>query len=122
MIHPSDLSDFVPKAIRTERPSYGSADPKTDPRWRYRGSEWARPGTPGSPPQTASGDWMIPIIVNMPYGMIASLEAEAQSECFQHLVRAALVAAGHGTADDIASFETDRFLDIDECAERAKRA
>ncbi|MGN7161980.1 hypothetical protein [Sphingomonas sp. SAFR-052] len=64
---------------------------------------------------------MIPIIVNMPYGMIASLEAEAQSGRFEHLVRAALVAAGHGKADDIAGVPSDRFLDIDECAERAER-
>lgn len=121
MTHRSDISDFVPKATIDERPAYGSADPKTDPRWRYAGSEWARP-TPGYPPQTASGEWMIPIIVNMPYGMIASLETEAQSGRFEHLVRAALVAAGHGKADDIAGFATDRFLDIVECAERAKRA
>lgn len=50
MTHRSDLSDFVPKATFDERPAYGSADPKTNPRWRYAGSEWAKP-TPGYPPR-----------------------------------------------------------------------
>lgn len=59
--------------------------------------------------RAASGEWMIPVIIDLPYAMLASLEAAAQSDEFGDLIRAALVAAGHGTPDDIKGVRSDRF-------------
>ncbi|MBJ6123757.1 hypothetical protein [Sphingomonas mollis] len=39
---------------------------------------------------------MIPVIIDLPYAMLASLEAAAQSTEIGDIVRAALVAIGHG--------------------------
>ena len=57
---------------------------------------------------------MIPFIIDLPYQMLASLEAVARSEEIGDIVRAALVAAGHGTPDDIAGVRSDRFATIEE--------
>lgn len=60
---------------------------------------------------------MIPVIIDLPYSMLASLEAAAQSGEIGDIVRAALVAIGHGTPDDIAGVRSDRFATFDECHE-----
>lgn len=57
---------------------------------------------------------MIPVFVDLPYSMLASLEAAAQSEEIGDIVRAALVAAGYGLPDDIAGVRSDRFATIEE--------
>ncbi len=57
---------------------------------------------------------MIPIIIDLPYSMLASAEAAVQSEEIGDIVRAALVAAGHGTPDDIAGARSDRFATAEE--------
>lgn len=57
---------------------------------------------------------MIPVFVDLPYSMLASLEAAAQSEDIGEIVRAALVAAGYGAPDDIAGVRSDRFATIEE--------
>jgi hypothetical protein len=72
------------------------------------------PGYPGYPMRTTSGDWMIPVIVDLPYAMLASLEAEAQSREIGNIVRAALVKAGHGTVDDITGTKSDRYASDEE--------
>jgi hypothetical protein len=46
--------------------------------------------------------------------MFTSLNAAAESEEIGDIVRAALVAAGHGTPDDIAGVRSDRFATLDE--------
>lgn len=62
---------------------------------------------------------MIPVIIDLPYAMLASLEAAAQSEEIGDIVRAALVAVGHGRPDDIAGVRSDRFARLDERREIA---
>ena len=57
---------------------------------------------------------MIPVFVDLPYSMLASLEAAAQSEEIGDIVRAALVAAGYGVPDDIAGVRSHRFATIEE--------
>ena len=57
---------------------------------------------------------MIPVIVDLPYAMLTSLEATAQACEIGDIVRAALVVAGHGTPDDIAGVRSDRFATLDE--------
>ena len=94
--------------------SYLSADPATDLRRLFAGSKWNAPGTPGFPVRTVAGEWMIPVIIDLPYPMLASLEAAAQSEEIGDIVRAALVAAGHGTPDGIAGVRSDRFATVEE--------
>lgn len=93
----------------SDRPSYPSAKPDTDLRRLFAGSKWNAPGTAGFPVRAASGEWMIPVIIDLPYAMLASLEAAAQSDETGDLIRAALVAAGHGTPDDIEGVRSDRF-------------
>jgi len=97
----------------SHEPSYPSADPTTDYRLWMIGSEWNGP-TPGYPMRTTSGEWMIPVIVDLPYAMLASLEAEAQSRKIGDIIRAALVTAGHGTADDIIGIKSDRYTTEEE--------
>jgi hypothetical protein len=64
--------------------------------------------------RTTSGEWVIPVIVDLPYAMLASLEAEAQSRIIDNMIRAALVTAGHGTMDDITSIKSDRYASYEE--------
>lgn len=97
----------------SDQPSYPSADPTTDYRLWMIGSEW-NGSKPGYPTRTTSGEWMIPVIVDLPYAMLASLEAEAQSPKIGNIIRAALVTAGHGTADDIIGIKSDRYMTDEE--------
>jgi hypothetical protein len=97
----------------SDQPSYPSADPTTDYRLWMIGSEW-NGSKPGYPTRTTSGEWMIPVIVDLPYAMLASLEAEAQSPKIGNIIRAALVTAGHGTADDIIGIKSDRYTNDEE--------
>jgi hypothetical protein len=97
----------------SDQPSYPSADPTTDYRLWMIGSEW-NGSKPGYPTRTTSGEWMIPVIVDLPYAMLASLEAEAQSPKIGNIIRAALVTAGHGTADDIIGIKSDRYTTDEE--------
>lgn len=92
---------------------YPSADPATDLRLWMIGSEWNGPSR-GYPMRTTSGEWMVPVIVDLPYAMLASLEAEAQSREIGNIIRAALVTAGHGTADDITGIKSDRYTTEEE--------
>jgi len=96
-----------------------SANPATDLRRRFAGSNWNAPGSPGFPVRTAGGEWMIPVIVDLPYAMLASLEAAAQSGEIGDIVRAALVAIGHGRPDDITGVRSDRFATFEECCGQA---
>ena len=97
----------------SDQPSYPSADPTTDYRLWMIGSEW-NGSKPGYPTRTTSGEWMIPVIVDLPYAMLASLEAEAQSPKIGNIIRAALVTAGHGSADDIIGIKSDRYTTDEE--------
>lgn len=97
----------------SDQPSYPSADPTTDYRLWMIGSEW-NGSKPGYPTRTTSGEWMIPVIVDLPYAMLASLEAGAQSPKIGNIIRAALVTAGHGTADDIIGIKSDRYTTDEE--------
>lgn len=92
---------------------YPSADPATDLRLWMIGSEWNGPSR-SYPMRTTSGEWMVPVIVDLPYAMLASLEAEAQSREIGNIIRAALVMAGHGTADDITGIKSDRYTTEEE--------
>ena len=103
----------IPTA-RSHQPSYPIIDPKTDIRLLLIGGEWLVPAPPGYPMRTTSGDWMIPVIVELPYAMLVSVEAEAQSRKIGNVVRAALVTAGHGTVDDIIGIKSDRYATFDE--------
>lgn len=96
-----------------------SANPATDLRQLFAGSSWNAPGSPGFPVRTAAGEWMIPVIIDLPYAMLASLEAAAQSGEIGDIVRAALVAVGHGTPDHVAGVRSDRFATLDERREIA---
>lgn len=96
--------------------SYLSADPDTDLRRLFAGSSWNAPGSPGFPVRTAAGEWMIPVIIDLPYAMLASLEAAAQSGEIGDIVRAALVTIGHGRPDDVTGVRSDRFATLDECS------
>jgi hypothetical protein len=55
-----------------------------------------------------------PVIIDLPYPTLTSLDAAAQSEEISDIVRAALVAAGHGTPDDVEGVRSDRFATLDE--------
>lgn len=44
-----------------------SADPATDLRRLFAGSNWNAPVSPGFPVRTAAGEWMIPVIIDLPY-------------------------------------------------------
>lgn len=61
---------------------------------------------------------MIPVIIDLPYAMLASLEAAAQSSEIGDIVRAALVAIGHGKTDDITGVRSDRFATLEECCDQ----
>ena len=91
-----------------------SSDPATDLRRLFAGSKWNAPGTSEFPVRTTAGEWMIPVIIDLPYSMLASTEAAAQSKEIGDIVRAALAAAGHGTPDDIAGVRSDRFATTEE--------
>ena len=108
-----DLGPLEPVSREQLEPKYESLDPATDLRRIYAGSEWSTPG-PARPIRTASGEWMVPVILDLPYAMLASLEAEAQSREIGHLIRAALVAAGHGVGDDIVGVRWSRFATLEE--------
>lgn len=54
---------------------------------------------------------MIPVIIDLPYAMLAGLERAAQSEEIGDIVRTAFEAIGHGTPDDIAGIRSNRFHD-----------
>jgi exosome complex RNA-binding protein Csl4 len=58
---------------------------------------------------------MTPVIIDLPYAIRASLEAAAQSGEIGDIVRAALVAIGHGKPNDITGVRSDRFATLDEC-------
>lgn len=101
--------------------TYESMDPANDHRLRLAGSEWGQTGNSGLPLLTTSGEWMIPVILNLPYAMLASLEAQAQSHEIGDAIRAALVAAGHGGIEDIEGVRSDRFSTPAESKENAAR-
>ena len=103
---------------QSDSSSYLSADPATDPRRLSAGCSWNTPAPLGFPVRTAAGEWMIPVIIDLPYAMLASLEAAAQSAEFGDIVRAALVAIGHGRPDDIKGVQSDRFARLDECCDQ----
>lgn len=63
-----------------------------------------------------------PGIIDLPYSLLASLEAAARSEEIGDLIRAALVAAEHGTPDDIEGIRSDRFATLEERHEIAVAA
>jgi hypothetical protein len=114
-----DLSMIKPTpAPSLELPPYASADPSTDLRLRFAGTKWSEPGHGGSPTKTEAGDWMIRIMVDLPYPMLASLEAKAGSPDIAELIRAALVTAGHGSKADIVGVRSDRYATDEEHCER----
>lgn len=112
-----------PRPTVSESPSDSSpclsANPDTDLRRLFAGSNWSAPGSPGFPVRTAAGEWMIPVIIDLPYAMLASLEAAARSGEIGDIVRAALVAIGHGRPDDITGVRSDRFATLEECCDQA---
>lgn len=110
---PLDPSKSVTTTL-SDRLFYSSINPIDLHRILCTGSDCMAPGYPGYPMRTTSGDWMIPVIVDLPYAMLASLEAEAQSRKIGNIVRAALVKAGHGTMDDITGIKSDRYASDEE--------
>ena len=116
---PLDLSDFKPTPLPSRKtPPYASADPSTDMRLLLAGTEWSEPGHGGHPTRTEAGDWMIRVMLDLPYPMLASVEAKAGSHDIGALVRAALVDAGHGSEADIVGVRSDRYATRDEQRER----
>lgn len=114
-----DLSDFAPTPLPSrETPPYASADPSTDLRLLFAGTDWSEPGHGGYPTRTEAGDWMIRVMVDLPYPMLASLEAMAGSHDIGELIRAALVTAGHGSESDVVGVRSDRYATRDEQRER----
>lgn len=114
-----DLSDFklTPLPSR-ETPPYASADPSTDLRLLLAGTDWSEPRHGGYPTRTEAGDWMIRVMLDLPYPMLASLEAQAGSHDVGELIRAALVTAGHGSRTEIVGIRSDRYATRDEQRER----
>ena len=110
---PLDPSKSITTAP-SDRSFYSSVDPIDLHRLLFTGSDRMAPGDRGYPMRTTSGDWMIPVVVDLPYAMLASLEAEAQSRVIGNIVRAALVKAGHGTVDDITGIKSDRYASDEE--------
>jgi len=110
---PLDPSESVTTTL-SDRLFYSSINPLDLHRILCTGSDGMALGHPGYPKRTTSGDWMIPVIVDLPYAMLASLEAEAQSREIGNIVRAALVKAGHGTVDDITGIKSDRYASDEE--------
>ena len=104
-----DLSNIKPTAAppRTSL-AYASADPETDMRCMFAGSRMEAPGG-GAPTRTRSGEWMIRTTLDLPYSMLASLEATAGSDDIGNLIRIALAAAGHGDRDDAIGVRSDRY-------------
>lgn len=78
----------------------------------------AIPDTVVDPTKTEAGDWMIRVMLDLPYPMLASLEAKAGSHNVGELIRAALVTAGHGTGSDIVGVRSDRYATRNEQRER----
>ena len=114
-----DLSDFKPTPLPShETPPYASADPSTDLRLIFAGTDWSEPGHGGYPTRTAAGDWMIRVKLDLPYPMLASLEAKAGPHDIGELIRAALVIAGYGSESDIVGAKSDRYVTRDEQRER----
>ena len=109
-----DLSDIKPTPAppRTSL-AYASADPETDIRRVFAGSRIEAPGG-GKPTRTRSGEWMIRTVLDLPYSMLASLEATAGSGDIGNLIRIALAAAGHGDRDDAIGVRSDRYATDDE--------
>lgn len=109
-----DLSDIKPSPAppRTSL-AYASADPETDMRRMFAGSRMEAPGG-GAPTRTRSGEWMIRTVVDLPYSMLASLEATAVSDDIGNLIRIALAAAGHGDREDAIGVRSDRYATDDE--------
>lgn len=109
-----NLSDIKPTPAppRTSL-VYASADPETDIRRVFAGSRIEAPGG-GKPTRTRSGEWMIRTVLDLPYSMLASLEATAGSDEIGNLVRIALAAAGHGDRDDAIGVRSDRYATDDE--------
>lgn len=104
-----DLSDMQPTAAPAfDRPAYASANPETDMRRMLAGMQMEATGS-GAPTRTTSGEWMVQIAVDLPYAMLASLEAKAGSEDIDDLIRAALVNAGHGSEADVSGIRSDRY-------------
>ncbi len=115
-LNPGDIEP-IPQASR-KACAYASADPMTDVRLIFAGTPLSEPGRGGYPTRTTSGEWMIRTLLDLPYAMLASLEAEAGSEDIGELIRAALVAAGHGSETDIAGIRADRHATDSEQAGR----
>lgn len=61
---------------------------------------------------------MIRVKLDLPYPMLASLEAKAGSHDIGELIRAALVIAGYGSESDIVGAKSDRYVTRDEQRER----
>ena len=82
-----DLSDFkpIPAPPRTSLP-YASADPETDMRRLFAGMPMETTGG-GKPTRTRSGEWMIRTTLDLPYAMLASLEATAGSDDGQVIMK-----------------------------------
>jgi len=110
---PQDPGKSVTTTL-SDRLFYSSINPLDLHRILFTGSDGMAPGYPGYPMRTTSEDWMIPVLVDLPYAMLASLEAEAQSRQIGNIVRAALVKAGHGTVDDITGTKSDRYASDEE--------
>ncbi len=108
-------------ARSSSQQTYESMDPANDHRLRLAGREWGQTGNSGLPSLTTSGEWMIPVILNLPYAMLASLEAQVQSYEIGDAIRAALVAAGHGSVEDIEGIRSDRFSTPAESQKNAAR-
>lgn len=104
-----DLSDMQPTAAQpSNRSAYASANPEADMRRMFAGMQMEATGG-GAPTRTTAGEWMVRIAVDLPYAMLASLEAMAGSEDIGELIRAALVRAGHGNEADVPGIRSDRY-------------
>lgn len=104
-----DLSDIKPTPASPHTPlPYASVDPETDMRRVFAGMPMETAGG-GKPTRTMSGEWMVRIALDLPYAMLASLEATAGSDDIGNLIRIALVAAGHGDRDDAIGVRSDRY-------------
>jgi hypothetical protein len=104
-----DLSGMQPTAAPPfYQSAYASADSNTDMRRMFAGMQTEATGG-GTPTRTTSGEWMIRITLDLPYAMLASLEAKAESEDIGDLIRAVLVTAGHGSEADVTGIRSDRY-------------
>ena len=109
-----DLSDIKTTPAPPPRSlPYASADPETDMRRMFAGMRMEPTGG-GKPTRTKSGEWMIRTTLDLPYSMLASLEATAGSDDIGNLIRIALAAAGHGDRNDAIGVRSDRYATDDE--------